>query len=62
MHVYGFYNPIQFPAALSQDLFSSETLFPSVSGKLRLENTLKDWQRAHIQFDKGAPQKGPLDT
>lgn len=29
---------------------------------MQLENTMWDWQQDHIQFDKGAPQKGLLDT
>lgn len=29
---------------------------------MQLENTLYDWQRDHMQFDKGAPQNGLLDT
>lgn len=54
-------NQTQSPAAVSQDLFPSN-IFLTVSGKLcNLKNTLGDRQWDHIQFDKGAPQKGPLD-
>lgn len=60
--VYNFYKPNPFTSC-SLPGFALLRRFPSLSVEIyAIRKHTRDWQQDHIQFDKGVPQKGLLDT